>query len=125
MEGQIQVSVRGHVSPIGIRPVEAEKSMNRLSGQISELGYNANLLAIQLEVTILNRDETRCVVSPDQRQSCSEPELEYHDQIKQRHAGHDKENWGRCRTICMWRFSVIRSSPRKSDTLRALTQDDG
>jgi len=50
-----------------------------------------SLLAIQLEVSILNRDKTRCVVSPDQRQSRGKPELEYHDQIKQSHGGYGTE----------------------------------
>ena len=50
-----------------------------------------SLLAIQLEVSILNRDKSRCVVSPYQRQSCGKPELEYHDQIKQSHGGYGKK----------------------------------
>ena len=44
-------------------------------------------------MAILDRNETRCVVSPDQPQPRSMPELEYHDQIEQRHVGHDIENW--------------------------------
>jgi len=44
-------------------------------------------------MAILNSNETRRVVSPDQPKSRSKPKLEYHDQIEQRHVGHDKENW--------------------------------
>jgi len=50
-----------------------------------------SVLAIQLEVSILNRDKPGCVVSPDQRQSRDKPELEYHDQIKQSHGGYGTE----------------------------------
>jgi hypothetical protein len=65
-------------------------------GQTFDIGTKKvhSLPAIQLEAAIVNRNETRGIVSPHEIRSCTQPELKEDDQIKgQRHLGRDNGHY--------------------------------